>query len=464
MLIFLNNQDDRDYVAVRKKFFDLVPRGNIPVQLQSAENIRAELVQKRINARQSTGVMPPPTPPDVLITLYQNSHLPLPSYLLPFMGGDATMTTTTTTGSSGRLSSPDCTMNASVTAPMTTSASTTTTSLLGKRKGNNNGHTGDSLVNLVNAGNGSGGTVGGNGYANANGMAASSTNNGYASMAASSFLASTFGKNDDFLQYCAHPQSYRPSPFGAGLSIILNKILVEPTLRNTSPTVVPPSHQPNVDQVSSSEVASSYSLASLVAKRAQEGAVPLLDAGKLEDICLDMYSAHDKLAVFFAQKLPESPDESTPEHRVDDSTDHTPEITSSLGKERDAELVEMEKILASSVQCVQQVAQWLDVNRPQFKKLKPTPFHALRIKPSVANSSNTYASSIGFEDKELERSVTQQPFGVDELGDAEYKQEEEDDDDDDDDERDDDGAADDFEDLYDIERKSVNNSAVMDTD
>lgn len=427
--------DDRDYVSVRKKFFDLVPRGNIPLQLQSAENLRADLVSKRINLRQHTGVMPPPTPSDVLISLYNNSNLPLPSYLHSLSGGDGT------TASNGRLSSPDSNMVVSVSAQLTTSAPTTTASVLGKRKGNS--ATSDSLLNLVNAGNGS--SAGGNGNGAAPG-------NSYAAAAASSYVASASSRNEDFLQYSANPQSYRPSPFGAGLSTILSKILVEPSLRNTSPTVVPPLHQQKLDQMSSPDVAPN-SLASLAGKRARQGGVLMTELGKLEDILLDVYSAHDKLAIYFAQKLPETP-ESTPENGLDDSKDSAVEELSTAAK--DAELAEMEKIYASSVQCVQQVAQWLEVYRPQFRKLKLTPYHLLKMKRSLANmNSSGNNNNIGNEDKEL-ASSTPKKIGEGDLEDVDDKG--------DDDEDEDDGAADDFEDLYDGEKQSVNNSTVMDTD
>jgi hypothetical protein len=53
-----SSKDTRDYVSVRKKFTDLAGKGSLPPKLQSPDNLRADLILKKMTAKQASGVLP----------------------------------------------------------------------------------------------------------------------------------------------------------------------------------------------------------------------------------------------------------------------------------------------------------------------------------------------------------------------------------------------------------------------
>lgn len=449
-------QDDRDYVSVRKKFFDLVPRGSIPVQLQSAENLRADLVHKRISQRQHGGGMPPPTPPDVLIALYTNSNLPLPASLrahltaTPSAGGSA--------GNTNSAPSPE------------------TGTVLGKRKtatlatdGGDGGSVGGSIVapfasaassnNLSHLANGSGAATTGNATSSAfTGVAPSHMTPYSAFVATTTTTAAATNdkvKNEDYAQYLGNPAAYRPSPQGAGLTAILYKILHEPL--KPTPTTLPPPHQQKMDSLQAQAVP--RSLAALAERRAQHGGAVLSELGLLEDALLDVFNSHDKLAAYFAAKAAAAP--SPTDTEAADETKTAADPAEQIDDVRSAELRDMEVIYQQSLGVARAVSQWLETYRPQFKRLKLTPhslqrmyerracggalggpptFSASQASADVAASQDATEAAVPASQDEPPATAAAKPSS-EEDEDGEALDEAEDD-------EDEDGAADDFEDLY----------------
>lgn len=448
-------QDDRDYVSVRKKFFDLVPRGSIPPQLQTAENLRADLVHKRITLRQHGGGVPPPTPPDVLVALYTNSNLPLPASLRAHV----TATPSAGGGSAGHSTS----------APSPESGT-----LLGKRKtttlaadGGDGGSVGGSIVapfasaassgNLSHLANGGGGGgAAGGAYA----AAAPSHLTPYAAfVATTTTTAAATGdkaKHEDYAQYLANPAAYRPSPQGAGLTAILFKILHEP-LQPAPTTLPPPPHQQKMDSLQAQ--AAPRSLAALAQRRAQQGGAVLSELGQLEDALLDVFNAHDKLAAYFAARGVAACSAGDAE-----AADETKAPGDAAEPVDGAELRDIDAVYQQSLGVARAVSQWLETHRPQFKRLKLTP-HSLQqmyerraCGSALGGAASAFAASQASAggaaasqataDAAACASQDESPATATATAKPSSEEDEDGDEAEDDEDADEDGAADDFEDLY----------------